>query len=182
MLLVYFVAAAVPIGYLLGGRLRNYSNAPLRMVLLPCAAFLIEASFGLIGRATQLPPEKWLGWAVCAEYLLLALFIWFNRDQKGVKLLGAATVANFAVISANGFRMPITPLVYENAALADIIRRVQSGELVEYTLVDWNGPLWFLGDTLPMFGGLASVGDLMMAAAILIIIVTKMKAQPTETE
>ena len=173
MLLVYFVIAAVPVGYLLGGRLRNYLNAPLRCVLLPCLAFLVEACFGML---QQLPTEIWLGGAVCLEYALLALFVWLNRHRRGVKLLGAATLANFAVIAANGFRMPVTPVIYDYPQLHSFVERIQSGALPEYVLVDWDAPLWFLGDTLPMFGGLASVGDLLMAAAVMLIIIGCMKS------
>jgi len=87
-----------------------------------------------------------------------------------MKLLGVSALANFTVIAANGFRMPVSPLVYQYPKMAEFVTRIQSGELMEYVLVDWNGPLWFMGDTIPMFGGLASAGDLIMAAAVLIII------------
>jgi len=170
MLLVYAVIAAVIIGYLLGGRLKNYPERPLKLVLLPCFAFMIEACFGLMYQFVDLPPEKWLGWAVCAEYALLALFVIFNFRRRGMKLLGVSALANFTVIAANGFRMPVSPLVYQYPKMAEFVTRIQSGELMEYVLVDWNGPLWFMGDTIPMFGGLASAGDLIMAAAVLIII------------
>ena len=91
------------------------------------------------------------------------------------KLLGVATVTNFAVIAANGFRMPVTPLIYEYPELYSFEERIQAGELPEYVLVDWDAPLWFLGDTLPLFGGLASVGDLLMAAGVILIISGCMK-------
>ena len=180
MLLVYCVAAAVLVGYLTGGRLSNYLNAPLKLVLLPCLAFAIEATFGHIGKWTSLPPEKWLPVTVCAEYLLLAVFIWCNRSSRGVKLLGAATVVNFAAISANGFRMPVSPLIYNYPAMSGFVDRIRSGDLPEYVLVGWDGPLWFLGDTIPLFDGLASIGDLLMAAALVVIFIHLMKAQPAE--
>ena len=176
MLLVYFVIAAIPIGYLLGGRLRNYLRNPLKFVLLPCVALLIEASFGWIDAHIGLDTQQWLGWAVCLEYALLGVFIWQNRKLRGVKLLGLATLTNFIVMLANGFRMPVTPLIYEYPALASFVERIQAGELPEYVLVDWNAPLWFLGDTIPIFGGLASIGDLLMAVGILVIIVGLMKS------
>ncbi len=175
MLLVYVLLAAIPIAYIMDGRLRNYLAKPLRLVFFPCFAFMIEASFGMIGRILDRPAADWLGYAVGLEYLLLALFIIFNWSYPGVKLLGASTLVNFLVIFANGFRMPVTPLIYNNPALSGLVERIQSGELVEYVLVDWDGPLWFFGDTIPMFGGLASIGDLLMAAAVVVIICNCMK-------
>lgn len=178
MLLVYFVIAAIPIGYLAGGCLHNIRYARLRFAILPCAAFLLEASFGLLGKLVDGPPSLWLGKAVCAEYLLLTLFIWINHRMRGMDMLGAATLVNFIVISANGFRMPVTPIIYDYPKLYHFVERIQNGLLPEYVLVDWNAPFWFLGDTLPLGTGLASIGDLMMALGVMILIITMMKAQP----
>lgn len=177
MLLVYFVIAAIPIGYLAGGSLHNIRYARLRFVILPCAAFLLEASFGLINLLVDGPPSQWLGKAVCIEYLLLTLFIWINHRMRGMDILGAATLLNFIVISANGYRMPVTPVIYDHPELYHFVERIQNGALPEYVLVDWNAPFWFLGDTLPLGKGLASIGDLLMAAGIMILIITMMKAK-----
>lgn len=177
MLLVYFVIAAVPIGYLLGGRLSNCLKTPLRFLFLPCIALMVEAAFGPMVKHLPWPPAVWLKYAVCIEYLMLFLFTWLNRSRRGMKLLGLSTLTNFLVISANGFRMPVTPLIHENPELIHFVERIQSGELPEYVLVGWDAPLWFLGDTIAIFGGLASVGDFMMAAAMLVIIVSLMKTE-----
>ena len=177
MLLVYFIAAAIPLGYLLGGRLSNYLNRPLRWILLPCLALLVEASFGFIAARVDVPASRWLGFAVCLEYLLLAAFIGRNWKRRGVKLMGLATACNFLVIAVNGFRMPVSPLIYDYPKYQSLIERIQSGALPEYALVDWDGPLWFLGDTIPLFGGLASVGDLLMGAGLVILIVHLMRTR-----
>ena len=178
MLLVYFVIGAIPIGYLLGGKLSNYLHAPLKLVMLPCFALLIEASFGKLVALEGIAPSVWLGWTVGLEYSLLALFILVNWKRKGMKMLGAATLANFAVMVANGFRMPVTPIIERYPELAVFSERIIAGELPEYVLVSWDGPLWFLGDTIPMFGGLASVGDILMAIGMMQLIIGLMRAKP----
>lgn len=175
MLLVYAVIAAVLIGYIKGGRLAHYIDQPLEMVYLPALAFMIEACFGLMYKYVSLPPSEWLCWAVRLEYLLLALFILSNWRRTGMKMLGFATLANFVVIAVNDFRMPVSPFVYDYPKLAGLVARIQSGELMEYVLVGWDGPLWYMGDTIPMFGGLASVGDILMAIAMIQLIPGLMK-------
>ena len=180
MLLVYGVVAAVIAGYLMGGRLKNYLVCPLRGVLLPALALGIEACFGPL--AERIPPQHWLGWATCAEYALLAAFLILNLRRLGVKLLALATALNFAVIAANGFSMPVTPNIYDFPELSGLIARIQAGELPEYVLVGWDAPLWFLGDTLPLFGGLASVGDLLMAAGIFLLLISLMRQKAPETD
>lgn len=178
MLLVYFVIAALPIGYLMGGRLNNIRYARLRLAILPCAAFLLEASIGLIGQLLDAPPAEWLPKLVRTEYLLLTIFIWLNYRMRGMDMLGAATLVNYIVIAANGYRMPVTPIIYQYPNLYHFVERIQTGKLPEYVLVDWNGPFWFLGDTLPIGNGLASIGDLLMALGVMIIIIDMMMATP----
>ena len=177
MLLVYFVIAAIPLGYLAGGSLKNIKYARLQLIILPIAAFLLEASFVWIDKLMDGPASLWLGKAVRLEYLLLTLFIWINHRIRGMDMLGAATLVNYIVISANGFRMPVTPIIYEYPELHRFVERIQSGALPEYVLVDWNAPFWFLGDTLPLGKGLASIGDLMMALGVMMVVITMMKAK-----
>ena len=103
---------------------------------------------------------------------MLFAFVWLNRERKAFWVIAVASLLNFAVIAANGFRMPISPVVYEFPIFEDIVRRVGSGEMVEYTLVGWDGPLWWLGDTIPVLWvipGLASVGDLGLAAGVFVL-------------
>ena len=132
MLLVYGIVAAILIGYLMGGRARNYLAQPLRGVLLPALALAIEACFGLLAKRWE--PALWLGWATCAEYALLAAFVALNFRRRGTKLLALATALNFAVIACNGFSMP--------------------------------------------FGGLASAGDLLMAAGMFLLIFDLLRQKP----
>jgi hypothetical protein len=170
MILVYMIALSVVVGYARGGRLKHYQDGALSAVWLPVAAFAIEAAYPIWG-AGLLPA------AVIAQYALLALFIFFNRRFKAVWLMGAGVVLNACVIFANGFRMPVTPVVY-HPAFSHFVERVQTGELMEYVLVGWDAPLWFLGDTIPItrfVPGIASAGDFLLAAGMFWLIQSLMK-------
>ena len=180
MLLVYVVIASVLIGYITGGRLRNYSNKPFRKVLLPVFAFFIEAMIGPLDQLLHIPTAQWLGWLVLLEYIMLFIFLIYNYRYRGIELLALSTVTNFAVIAANDYRMPVSPVIFKYPELMHFVERIQNGSLPEYTLVDYDGPLWYLGDTIPMFGGLASMGDLIMAMAVMVIVLTFMHAKPAE--
>lgn len=170
MILVYVIALAVAVGYLRGGRLKHYLDEPLRGIALPIAAFAIEAALPAFGKG-------YLGVAVTAEYALLFLFIFLNRGLKPIWLIGAGVALNALVIFVNGFRMPVTPVV-NHPAFERFVERVQSGELIEYVLVGWDGPMWFLGDTIPItrvVPGIASVGDFVLAAGMYWLIQRFMK-------
>lgn len=170
MILVYMIALSVAVGYVRGGRLKHYLDEPLRGVFLPVAAFAIEAALPVLGKSL-------LGVSVAAEYALLFAFIYLNRRLKPVWLIGAGVALNALVIFANGFRMPVTPVVY-HPAFERFVARVQSGELMEYVLVGWDGPLWFLGDTIPItrvVPGIASAGDFALGAGMFWLIQDFMK-------
>jgi hypothetical protein len=170
MILIYMIALSVVIGYARGGRLKHYLENPLRGVFLPVAAFMIEAALPILG-------AKLLAASVIVEYSLLFAFLFLNRRQKPVWVMAAGVAMNALVIFANGFRMPVTPVV-QDPVFARFVQMVQSGDLIEYVLVGWDAPLWFLGDTIPItrvVPGIASVGDLAMAVGLFWLIQLFMK-------
>ena len=140
-------------------------------------AYALEFSFGALENILPWPPSSWLGIAVCVEYALIFAFVWLNRARRSFWAIAAGSILNFVVIAANGFRMPISPVVYDYPQFANIIERVGGGEMVEYVLVGWDGPLWWLGDTIPVLfitPGLASIGDIALAVGVFILIQEKM--------
>ena len=173
MILIFFLVVSIVIGYLRKGRLSNYLEAPLRGLFLPIIAFGLEAAFGFLRKWLPWPTHIWLGVAVSIEYAMVFSFVFLNRKRKGFWVIMVASLLNFIVIVANDFRMPITPVVYDYTQFANIVERVSAGGMVEYVLVGWDAPLWWLGDTIPVlwiFPGLASVGDLGLALGMFILI------------
>jgi ABC-type uncharacterized transport system permease subunit len=161
MILVYMIALSVLVGYMRGGRLKHYLEKPLSCVFLPVAAFALEAAIPLAGARLLAP-------VVILEYVLLFAFVFANRKVPAVWLIAAGVALNALVIFANGFRMPVTPVAFD-PAFGRFVERVRSGELIEYVLVGWDAPLWFLGDTIPIsrvVPGIASVGDFVLAGGM----------------
>lgn len=177
MILVYMIALSVGIGYARGGRLKHYLENPLKGLFLPVIAFAIEAALPVLG-------AKLLAPAVLAEYALLFAFVFVNRKLRPVWLIALGVLLNALVIFANGFRMPVTPVVAD-PVFSRFVARVQSGELIEYVLVGWDAPLWFLGDTIPVtrvVPGIASVGDIVLAAGMFWLIQLFMKPSRKKPE
>jgi hypothetical protein len=55
---------------------------------------------------------------VLAQYALLLLFCYRNRCfGVSMLLIGAASLCNLAAMCCNGFRMPISPPVYDYRSL-----------------------------------------------------------------
>ena len=177
-MLICSVLLALLIGWAGGGRLSRWEDAGLRLLPLPVLALLLQRGLGL------LPSGAYDAWAPVILLLsygsLLAFCLGNRRTPKTALLTGLGSLCNLAVIATNGFRMPVSPLIYDYPKYASLVERIRSGALPEYVLVDWDGPLWFLGDAIPIFGGLASVGDLLMGAGLVLLIVHLMRAKAAE--
>lgn len=183
MIFIYAFLGALIIGYLLGGRLGNYLNVPLRGLLFPILSFGIEAFAPLFERWIPWPVPTWLWAFVSVQYALSFCFLWMNRSRKSILVMAVGTVLNAVVIFSHGFRMPVTPMVYQHEGLLQFATRIESGELFEYVLVHWDAPLWWLGDTIPFLigpPGLASIGDFLIAAGMGWLMVTLMRQKPQQ--
>lgn len=53
--------------------------------------------------------DAWAAGVLVASQLVLLVFIWFNRDKKGVLILGLGLFLNLLVIALNRGLMPMTP-------------------------------------------------------------------------
>lgn len=169
MLLVYLFILSVLVGYARGGRLSGYLEKPLRGLGWPIAAFLLEAAFGLLRQKIPGDPLRWLWVAVCVEYAFILIFLWLNRDERALWLMAVGTALNLCAMACHQMRMPVTPSALDIEALKGFVARVQSGELLEYKLVGWDAPLWWLGDAIPIpwgVPGVASVGDVFMSVGV----------------
>lgn len=159
------VLAALVLGWYTGGRLARFAGCGLRLLPLPVAALLLQ-------RISCAP------WALLLSYGLLFLFAWCNRHlKKTALLLALGGACNLAVIAANGWRMPVSRQALEllsPQAAADLL----AGAIPMYTAAGAHTRLWLLGDILccplPVVGGFASVGDLLLMAGVFFLILAAM--------
>lgn len=175
-MLILAVLLALVVGWRTGGRLVHYVETPLYLLPLPILALVMQRALGL------LPAEYYL---LCAPVLLLSsyamifLFLWRNRRLKRTaSLAGLGSLCNLAVIAANGWRMPVS------AAAAGLLSpeglsQLTAGAVPMYTLENSATRLIFLGDVIccpiPLIGGFASVGDVLLAAGVFFCLLTIMK-------
>jgi hypothetical protein len=166
MIIAGFIVLAIPVGYLLGGKLRNIKNYTTRALGLPVAAFLLEAAAPFLRNIISAPVSQWHWAVVSAEYLLLVVFCVLNRKSKAIWIIFTACLLNFFVIALYHFQMPVAPFAREMPEMAAIIARIESGEYFRYTVAKAGDPFWFLGDVIfiPIknIGGLASIGDVLL--------------------
>ncbi len=108
------LAFAVMAGLLAALARAAYSRQPLqspalKSVWLVVAAFLPQwLAFQWVATARLLPTPVAASLLIVSQAILL-VFVWRNRRQPGLPLLGAGAALNLAVILANGGLMPISP-------------------------------------------------------------------------
>lgn len=162
-MLILSVLCSIAVGWLSGGRLSRYEDAGLTWLGLPVAALLLQEL--LLPRLTGL---HFL--LVPLSYALLFLFLWRNRHLvKTALLCGLGWGCNALVICANGFRMPVSAGAAAHLSPQGLAA-LTAGEIPMYALAGPETRLLFLGDVLycplPLLGGFASVGDLLLAAGL----------------
>ncbi len=169
-MLVVFVLFGLAMGLAFGGRIQNLKSFCIKAPLLPIAAFAIKYAGGF------LRDISWAEIAVCVvHYLLLLLFFWFNRSElQWAAPAAAGTLLNFAVVAANGGRMPVSSELLEAWGRQDTINRLLAGEVFSYCLANSSTKLNFLGDIVPVAAlgrlfGFASVGDILLGVGCAIL-------------
>ena len=175
-MLTLAVLLALVLSWCTGGRLVRFVETPLYLLPLPILALLMQRGLSL------LPAEHYLPWAavlLLASYGMIFLFLWRNRRLKRtVSLAAAGSLCNLAVIAANGWRMPVA------AAAAGLLSQeglaqLTAGDVPMYALESSSTRLIFLGDViycpLPLLGGFASIGDILLAAGVFFCLLAIMK-------
>ncbi|MBZ9685345.1 DUF5317 domain-containing protein [Clostridium estertheticum] len=164
---------ALIIGYILKGKIKNLENVDIKRTYLVFISFFIEffiiitirKGFFNIGIFTYILDS--------IMYLLLAAFIYFNRKNKYIVLMGLGFLLNAIPIFLNGGAMPVSATAAETAGLS--LNMSKEGL---YCLINGNTRVWFLGDIIPLtflrhFA--ISIGDIMAALGLMLFIITGMK-------
>lgn len=164
---------ALIIGYLLKGNIKNLENVDIKAVYLVFIAFFIEffiiisirKGFFHIGVFTYI-----LDFIM---YTLLIVFIYLNRRDKYIVLMGVGFLLNAIPIFLNGGAMPVSA---KAAEIAGLTLNISKEGL--YTLINENTRLWFLGDIIPLTflrNFAISIGDIIAVVGLMLFIIMGMK-------
>ncbi|MDD3243451.1 MAG: DUF5317 family protein [Eubacteriales bacterium] len=179
------LAVAVLIGLIaglaFGGSPAGLGRPGFRALWLPFLGVALELTYGALDRffPQWFDYQSWYWVIVCGYTLCILLFCWRNRRYAAGALFAAAgTLANFAVIAANSWRMPVS-----GAVLAAYGASPQPS--LGYFVEQGDAALGFLGDIIPFvppYGGLLSVGDLLLCAGVVFWIMETMRMGAVQGE
>ncbi|MGI8874062.1 MAG: DUF5317 domain-containing protein [Egibacteraceae bacterium] len=174
VLVVVMLVCAVLAGWALGGSVRNLARVRLRATWLVFAAVGLQLSLGLVG-ARGGPVDALATPLLAASQLAVVGFVAANRYLPGMPLVLLGLGLNALVIIPNG-GMPVS---------ADALRAVGGAtatiaEPGKHRLLTEADVLPALADVIavPLLRTVISVGDLVLAAGIGVLVVGQMRRHP----
>lgn len=173
MILFAFVLVGIVAGLVMNWR-RGKKNhlqgvSRIRGLWLPLAGILLHGSFSFLPGFAL----RYAAVITTTDYLCILAFLFLNRQRKvPAALMASGSLSNFAVIAANGFRMPVSP-----AALAmypGMTPEAVYAQKVNYFIAQNGANLYLLGDVIPVplhgLSAFISVGDLFIGSGLMLFI------------
>lgn len=108
------------------------------------------------------------------SHIFLFLFLYSNRNYKGVQLILAGSLMNFLVMVLNGFKMPVNGELFKKIAGIYRYEMTLNGFSLHHMIIDESTKLWELGDIIPFlkpypFPKLVSIGDIVLAVGVVLL-------------
>lgn len=148
-----------------GGGLSQMAGSEVAWLALPIGSFLLEAAFQAASRLVLIPSPVRAAQILLQYAGLLAFALRNVKWDVGAPIAGVGAAMNFCVIAVNGFQMPVSRAAAMAAGQEAGIAKLIAGEIYGYTMQDAATRLPLLGDVIPLAGGFASLGDLVLIAA-----------------
>lgn len=169
------VVISVIIGLLRGGSLSNLARLEIKFAPFIFIAFLIQFAIDFMGAK-----YPWGGYPYfhLASYFLLIYALYRNHELPGMKLFLAGTVLNFSAIVLNGGAMPVRGDILPQNVIDSFAAGLGGthGLLTETTRVQYLADILFV--PVPYEPQILSLGDLVIDAGILVVLISALKRSP----
>ncbi len=169
------------VGWLRGGKILRLAELtlpgwPLALLALALQLLIKGAFYYRWELISAAAPSLYL-----LSFVPLLYFVYLNRNRRGMPLLGLGLLLNLIVIAANEGAMPVNL-----AGLAPLLQeQLQSGGSPLHTALTEETLFPLLGDQIPLTYGInrmISIGDILLALGIALLIQQYMVAAPESTE
>lgn len=170
------------IGYIFKGSLKNLEDIKIKALYLAVGAFSVEFVLFSLVRKGILSRGYLTTCIYIIEYALIFLFIYFNRENKYILIMGLGFLLNALAIFSNGGAMPVSAKAAVIAGLAPSIDAVKASAEGLYVVQNESTRLYLLGDIIPktyLRHYVISIGDIIAAIGLMMFIINGMKSKKT---
>ncbi|MBU5425753.1 DUF5317 domain-containing protein [Tissierella pigra] len=178
------ITLSLLLGKLTGGKIRNIGNLYINGWYLFVISFLTEIICLLIasktnGRLSIIIEDNFF-YIHIFVYLLLIIGLIMNFHEIGLRTTLVGAILNFLPLLLNNGRMPVSINALKFSKLYTQLSLLDEGRIMTHALVDKSTKLWVLGDIIPIpkpyfFPKIISIGDILIALGLFILILTNMK-------
>lgn len=131
MILLIAVLAGFTTGMVvMWARRQSYRPPDLQYLWLVFLAYLPQFAIIYIPGIRQQVSDLWAAILLTASQLLLLGFAWLNRKLPGMLILLIGAALNFAVMTANGGFMPISPQTASRIFTREELNEISLGERI----------------------------------------------------
>lgn len=177
----FSIVIAIIIGYLFKGKLQNITDLNYRGQWFIVIGFFIEIVMKIFLKNGLIEIGALTYVINVIMYGFIMIFIFLNRKDKFVLIVGLGFILNIIVIFANNCTMPISVEAMEYLKFSGTVETMGL-----YAIVDSNTSFVLLADIIPYkiwrYVGIASVGDIFICLGIIGIVVKAMKTKVLSTE
>ena len=173
---LYSIVLAILLGFIFKGNLKNLGNINLSSLYLVFIGYALDEIMHLMIKGGHLKVGTGTYFTDLLMYVLLFIFIYMNRKDFFVLIIGVGFLFNAVAILSNGGAMPVSPSAIAYVSSTHINPAAQG----LYCLLGPDTKFWFFSDiySVKALGHVVfSLGDIILSIGIILIIIKGMRGK-----
>jgi len=186
MFILYAVIIGLLWSYLRKGRIRYLTDRPIKWKGLAIGAFGIQLVIFSDLPFVSAFSQSLLAACHILSYVMILIFVFLNRRDLGICILGIGVLLNFIAILSNGGYMPTTAENLRMTSMAEHADALEQGKvsnnsvaMTGETLFPFLSDIFVLPAWLPL-SNVFSIGDVLIGIGVCIYLIRNMQPPISE--
>jgi hypothetical protein len=180
---------SIILGLVFGGSLKKLWNIDLKGFPFIMISVISLALTNWMRRSTYLQTilahsalEQITAAIYFLAFFILLIFVWVNRNERALLLVGIGITLNMIVIFSNGAKMPVEPVLAQAFGLLNKISYLETNGF--YTFANSSTRFYYLADVIKnpfLTSYIVSLGDFFISGGLFIFVLQKMRQPQIES-